>query len=270
VGRLGDDEVGDAGRALDEMAVSLRRRMAAAGAGEALVGQLVDALAVPCVVFEVDGAVVAINGAARRALRVEGPSAGRRMKELVQSSALARAVERAEHDGDPEPVEIEIAPGVVTHGRVHVLKRPGIAPLHVFLGRESVDAEAITVPPSTSVRARALSDVVGVATRQATAVLEGAGITLDMPTTLPGVLVADSGDRLSDALSAALRGCVPAFGGRQGTLSVGVSMDETKVRLALDSTPSQDVVAAIRPLVEPLGGGIDVRRGEATLWLPKA
>ncbi len=270
VGRLNDDEVGDAGRALDEMAVSLRRRMAAAGAGEALISQLVDALAVPCVVFEVDGTVVAINGGARRALRVEGPAAGRRMKELVQSAELARALQKAEHDGDPEPVSLHIATGVSARGVVHVLKRPGIAPLHVFLADEQLPKEATTLPPSHAVRARALSDVVDEGMRDANVMLAGAGITLDVPAMLPGVLVADCEGRLGNALSAALRGCVPAFGGRQGTLCVGVTVEDTRVRVALDSIPSGDALAAIRPLVEPLGGGIDVNGGEATLWLPKA
>src|SRR5581483_11372311 len=45
-----NDEVGDAGRAIDAMAAEIRRRLANAGSADAVVAQLVDALPLPCVI----------------------------------------------------------------------------------------------------------------------------------------------------------------------------------------------------------------------------
>jgi HAMP domain-containing protein len=271
-----DDEVGDAGRALDGMAVEIRRRLANAGSGDAVLSQLVDALAVPCVVFEVTGEVLAINGAARSAYRVEGPNASKRLKELTSSASFERALEAAEGDGEPEPLDISLeAPGgggyaPRVRGTVHVLKRPGTAPLYVLLGDGAPQVEATTLPPFENVKARPLVDLLGEAEGEAHAALAKAGVALEIADA-PTVLVVDVGHRVRSAIAAAFSGCAQNASGKQASLAVDIKIEPTRVKLSLGADPGKHAVDIIRPLLEPLGGLIDVEPERATnLWIPRA
>lgn len=264
-----NDEIGDLGRALSALAAEMRRRMATSGAGEAMLVQLVDVLDTPVVVFHVDGDVIALNGAARQLLAVEGPGAGQRIRDMFDDAAFQAALQQAEEEGAPEPVVLRASDGVQTSVRVFVLKRPGTAPLGLMLGPSEEVGTAI-LPPVEAVSSRSLGELLGEIRDEAERALSDAGIELDAPRDLPGVQVADAEGRLAAALLATLTGCVPAFGGRPGTLSLGVEVEDTRVAVALDAAPSVDVVARVRPLVEPLGGTLDVASGEARLWLPRA
>lgn len=269
VGPLADDEVGDVGRALEQLGAELRRRMAIAGSGEALLVQLVDAVPTPLVVFEHDGEVVALNGAARRLLKVEDPSAGRRLRELLEDVAFQDALSRAEDESEAMPIELDVD-GAGVSGFVHVLKRPGTAPLSVlFVPPKNGNGECL-IPVPGSVRARPLADVLEEARGSALPSLRESGIDLDAPAQIPEVVVADVEGRLPQAVSRALLGCAPWFGGRPGTLSLDVEVEDTRVAVALDAAPSSEALQDIRPLLEPLGGGVDVTQGEVTLWLPRA
>jgi HAMP domain-containing protein len=264
-----NDEVGDTGRALDAMAVELRRRLANAGSGDAVLSQLVDALPVPCVVFEVTGEVLALNGAARTALRVDGPNASRRLKELSTSETFERALYAAEGDGEPEPLDVDVAPGVTLRSTVHVLKRPGTAPLYVLLGADVPQVEQTTLPPVDAVRPRAFSEVFSAAEQRIAPALLKSGVGLDV-SAQPSVLVVDVGDRVQQAVACALQHAAQALSGRSERLTVGVTVDATRVSLLLEADPGKDAVDRIRPLLEPLGGGVQIKDGEATLWLPRA
>ena len=116
---------------------------------------------------------------------------------------------------------------------------------------------------------RSFIDVMSAARGESKAALTQAGVGLEVDDT-PGVLVADVANRVSHALALALTGCAQAMAGRASTLSVLVKVDGTSVRLAFDGDPGSDAVAHIRPLLEPIGGGVSVQGGEATLWLPRA
>lgn len=268
-GRAFDDEVGDLCQALEQLGAALRRRMAMAGSGEALLMQLVEVVPAPLLVFEPDGEVVAINGPARRRLQVEDPSAGRRLRALLENDEMREALSRAEDEGEPEQVELDFGAGPVT-GWVHVLKRPGIAPLQLFFMPPLPSKETTLLPPPDHVAPRPLAEVVEAATRDAAISLDGNAFPLDLPKELPQVFVADADGRLSHALFRALVGCSHALAGRPGALAIDVEVQKTRIGIALDAAPSQDVVADIRPLLEPLGGEVEVTQGEVTLWLPRA
>lgn len=264
-----NDEIGDLARALSALAAEMRRRMATSGAGEAMLVQLVDVLDTPVVIFQVDGDVIALNGAARKLLAVEGPGAGQRIRDLFDDVAFQAALKQAEEEGSPEPVVLRASDGAQTSVRVFVLKRPGSAPLGLMLGPLEERGTAI-LPPVEAVRSRSLAELLDEVRGEAERSLGVAGIALDAPRELPGVQVADAEGRLAAALLTTLTGCAPAFGGRPGTLSLDVEVEDTRVALALDAAPPVDVIARVRPLVEPLGGTLDVNSGEATLWLPRA
>jgi HAMP domain-containing protein len=265
-----NDEVGDAGRALDAMAAEIRRRLANAGSADAVIAQLVDALPIPCVIFEVSGEVLALNGASRTALRVEGPNASRRLKELTASERFESALQAAEGDGEPEPIDVEIAPGSFMRGTVHVLKRPGVAPLYVLLGGAPARPEATTLPAVEALLPRLFVDVMKEAEGASSPALTRAGVDLEMSAS-PDVLIVDVGHRVHKALVAALSASALSLQGRSSTLAVDVKVDDTSVRLGLECDPGKDAVAAIRPLLEPIGGGVRVDSERATtLWIPRA
>lgn len=269
-GVASDDEVGDAGRAIDAMAVEIRRRLANAGSGDAVLAQLVDALPVPCVIFEVTGEVLALNGAARAAFRIEGPHASRRLKELTASARFERALEAAEGDGEPEPLDVEIAEEVRVRSTVHVLKRPGTAPLYVLLGRVAPAAEATTLPPFEAVRPRSFADVLHEARDDVAAAMSKSGVGLEVNEE-PTVLVVDVGHRVPRALAECLRAGAQAVEGRSGTLCVDVQVSQTQVKVALETGVDAEAIARINPLLEPLGGSVQVDGQRATtLWIPRA
>lgn len=266
-----DDEVGDAARAVDQMAVDLRRRLANAGSGDALLAQLVDALPVPCVIVEpgVDGKneVLALNGPARRVLRVEGTSARRKVQEITASGRFRRALEEAEADGDPEPCVLHVDDGVRFEALVHVLKRPGAAPLTVILGHEAPEDTATALPLVTLVEPRPFDVVLQEAKERARSMLGDVMIEVD---DTPGVLVADVDGRLGRALAICFEVCAKSLAGKADILGVDVHVEPTRVRLVLDAVPDDGLVDAVRPVLAPLGGDIVADAKEVRLWLPRA
>jgi HAMP domain-containing protein len=268
---LADDEVGDVARALDAMAVDLRRRLASAGSGDALLAQLVDALPVPCVIVEPgpEGKqeVIALNGPARRALRVEGQSARRKVQELVGTGRFRRALDEAEADGDPEPCMLYVDDNVRFEALVHVLKRPGAAPLTVILGHEAPSQTSTTLPPPTTVTPRAFEAVLREAKERARPSLGGVMIEVDDS---PGVLVADVDGRCGHALALAFEAAAKALAGKGDILAVDVHVEPTRVRLALEALVPRDLESAVRPVIAPLGGDIAVDDHAVRVWLPRA
>jgi len=271
VGLDGDDEIGDAGRALDRMALDLRRRLANAGSGDAVLAQLVDALPVPCVIIEPSGEPLALNGPARRALRLEGTNARRRVQQVAASGRFKRAVSEAEADGDPEPCVIIAEDGTRFEGTVHVLKRPGAPPLTVLLGHEAPE-DAMSALPAVSVTVTPLSfaDVLRDARERAKAMLTEVGVLVEVDDE-PGVMLADIDGRLAKALGLVFEGCARALGGKSDLLVVDVHVEPTRVRLSFDVAPTDGFIGAIKPLICPLGGDITVvEPAEVRLWLPRA
>ena len=266
---VADDEIGDVGRALDQMAVDLRRLLANAGSGDAVLAQLVDALPIPCVVFDAGGQVMALNASARTALHIDGPHVGQRMQHLTSSGRFRRALEEAEADGDPEPIVVDVDDRVRFEGFVHVLKRPGVPPLTVLLGEKSAQRARTELPAIEAVRPRPFGDVLKEAEGSAQLALTEAGLAVEVDDT-PGVLVADAGGRLARALGLALEGCASSLQGRAHVLNVDVHVEETRVRLAFDAVPDSALIEVIRPLLLPVGGDVSIDGKEATLWLPRA
>ena len=269
-GLVSDDEVGDAGRALDRMALDLRRRLANAGSGDAVLAQLVDALPVPCVIIEPSGEPLTLNGPARRALRLEGTNSRRRVQQLAASGRFKRAVAEAEADGDPEPCVIIAEDGTRFEGTVHVLKRPGAPPLSVLLGNETPDDAHTTLPAVDAVvDAVEFSTVLREARDRARPALTELGVLVEVDDE-PGVVLADIGGRLVKALALVLEGCARGLAGKSELLAVDVHVEATRVRLCFEVAPSDGLIDVVRPLIGPLGGDILVVEGEVRLWLPRA
>lgn len=162
LGSLGDDEVGDVGRALEQLALSLRRRLAGSRSGEAMLAQLVEALETPIVVVELDGELVAINGGGRRLLQLGMLELGAQTG-LAAQPVFAAAVVRAEAEGEPEAVVLPVGDSPLTvaeaggDGRtvrcvLHMLKRPGMEPLCAVVGEEWGGRHGFLAPDPRAVR----------------------------------------------------------------------------------------------------------------------
>ena len=268
-GVASDDEVGDAGRALDAMAVEIRRRLANAGSGDAVLSQLVDALPIAVVIFEVSGEVLALNGAARSVFCIEGPNASKRLKDITSSASFERALENAEGDGEPEPLDIDVA-GVRVRGSVHVLKRPGTAPFYVLLGKDVQRLAHTTLPPFENVRPRPLIELVAEVQREAALALAQHGLVLELGE-VPDAIVVEVGRLVREALVTVFSGCARAVAGRQDTLGVDIKVEPTRVRFTLLADPGKETIDAANALLEPLGGEVEVEiERSTTLWIPRA
>ncbi len=270
VGPLGNDEVGDVGRSLEQMALELRRKLLTAGLGEALLSQLVEALATPCMVFEESGTIVAMNGAARRHLRIDGQAAGQRMKEFTEHEAVCAALRTAEYEGEPEPLQVLLPWSVEARGHMHVLKRPGMGPLRVFIGSEPAPEPRMLLPDPTEIQPRTLGPMLEAAATQARGALVSAGVTVQLPGAPPSVLVIDASGRLMGAVATALAGCARGLEGRRETLAVGIVEEPLRIRLELNAVASPETVLEVRKHLEPFGGAIEVLSAETHLWLPRA
>jgi|GEM_PF-820522 len=256
------DEIGDLSRDFAKLATQLRRRAALQGTGEALLSQLVEVLPGAVAIYEPDGDVVTLNGAARRWLHIEGPSAGERIRRLRDHPAVKGAAHRAEQEGAPEPVEVTLKGGIDVEGWVYVLRRPGHDALHVLFSQDAFDdVDRAPLPHHDDVRPRTLSALMSDAQEHL------AGLQLQAGR-MPDVLVADAGDGLLRAVQQTL--ATYADDEADQPLALHVEVNDTQVGLAFDASLHDDVIAELRPLLEPVGGALDAAPGEVTLWLPRA
>ena len=252
------------------MATALRRKLLDAGLGEALISQLVEALPCPCVVFAEAGDVVAINGPGRRALRIEGSLAGQHMREFAEHPVVQSAVAAAELEGEPEPLTVQLGDPLTVRGFLHVLKRPGTAPLRVFFGAELPEPEPTLLPNPAHITARPLIQVLEHAARLCAHDVRLDPLRLELPSPRPQLAIADADDRCVIAVSQALRAGGQALAGNPAVLRVTLIEEVTRIGLHLEIELPAETAADVRSLVEPLGGGVEVAMMETTLWLPRA
>jgi HAMP domain-containing protein len=270
VAQPGNDEVGDIGRALNHMATALRRKLLDAGLGEALISQLVETLPCPCVVYLEGGEVVAINGHGRQALRIEGPLAGQHMREFAEHPAVHAAVQTAEQEGEPEPLSVTLSDGVVASGFLHVLKRPGTAPLRVYFGNELPRPVTAILPEPGCIAPLALAEILERAAARYITERAGRTPSLELPRPAPGMLIAEADDRVVDAVHTTLTACASELPSDSPPLHVILLEEKTRVGLHISHPVPEQASAQVRPLIEPLGGSLQESAQETTLWLPRA
>lgn len=263
----GDDEIGDIARSIQRLGGELRKRMAAHGVAEGLVEQLVEIVPAAAAIFSHDGSVIAVNGPGRVALHIEGPTAGRRIRQLLEDPRVAAALKDAEDEGVPQEISIALDEGRKVTGALGALKRPGDRPYFAFIAL--APAPTAKAPMPSEVAPKALSALVHDATASANADFEKNRVQLESPV-VPDIAVADAGARLQSALGEAFAACSHTLAGKSDRLSLNVNVEGTRVGLALAAGLAPEAIDRIRPLMEPLGGSIDAANNEVTLWLPRA
>ncbi len=267
VERPSDDEIGDIAKSIQRLGGELRKRMAAHGVAEGLVEQLVEVVPAAAAIFSHDGSVIAVNGPGRVALHIEGPTAGRRIRQLLEDPRVATALKDAEDEGVPQEISISLDEGRKVVGAIAALKRPGDRPYFSFVA--VAKPAAAPAPMPSEVAPRALSDLVHDATQSATKAFAETQVHLDA-SKMPDVIVADAGKRLEDAVGQALAACSHSLAGKSDRLCLHINVEGTRVGVALAAGLASAELKKIRPLMEPLGGSITSAHNEVTLWLPRA
>lgn len=305
LGPLGDDEVGDVGRALEQLALSLRRRLATSRSGEAMLAQLVEALDTPIVVVELDGELVAINGSGRRLLQLG-------MKEIGAQTGLAAqpvfqaAAARAEAEGEPEQVLLPLVPQTADPGEggqdvrmvrcvIHILKRPGMEPLCAIVGEEWGGRHGFLAPDPRAVRPVPLRQLLEAIHERVASLMGLTGTRLVLPTglqvgagelsgadvraqsyagtdkngTQPDILIADVDGRLLWGTILLLVECATLE--HANTLAPEIDVKPLYVTVELrEVRAAGGVLNVLRALWEPLGGEVKQVEQSLVMRWPRA
>jgi two-component system phosphate regulon sensor histidine kinase PhoR len=141
-----EHEVGDLGRALDEMSIHLAAGIRKVSEGRDRLAAVLEGVVEGVLVLDKDGQATIANRALSKLLELDGDPIGRKTPEIVRNADLIEAVEGALAGAEPATVEMR------THGRparfleVHVVGLPGRPPLggavavfHDLTARERVD-----------------------------------------------------------------------------------------------------------------------------------
>lgn len=270
--RLGNDEIGDVGRALKQLGIELRRRLAHAEAGSAMLTQLVETVSVPLAIFDSEGAAVAINGAARELLGAVGETEEDRLDAFVSHDVIRAARRRCMEAGRPESVKLSLGKdGLEVRGWLSSLERPERPPFMVFLGRATYRPAGSRLPKPSHVRVVQLADVVGSGLSRATPVLRDEGLSPPEPGEVPRAWVSDAYGRLAMAVSlAAEESARLAARGTGELIPLAYTLDDGVVAVVLPGSLGSEAIANLRMLLEPLGGEVRVEGSRAELLLARA
>jgi HAMP domain-containing protein len=255
VGHHGDDEFGQVAHALNDMAQALRRQLANAGSADAVVAQLIDALPHPSVVMELlptSARMLATNPAARRSV-FANVDAATRVQAWSQSEAFQRAIVAAEKDGDPERLTFDVD-GKPFVASIHLLKRPGAAPLVFLRGEQRAPTVTTSIPPSREIRLASLQQLVQEGTARAKRTWRFAQ-SVD-------VTVPDINGRVVDA--------VHDLAIAMGDVDMTVVVEGTEVRCRMDVAVEDHVVRRVGERIHLIGGRVESHARETLLWLPLA
>lgn len=253
LGKMGDDEIGDVGRSLERMALSLRRRLADSRSGEAMIAQLAEALELPLVVVELDGELVAINGEGRRLLQLGALELGAHTS--LATPAFREAMERAEREGEPERVALPLPgnEGVSIPCILHLLKRPGLPSLCAIVGEDWGTQHGFLAPDPRSVRPIGLKELLNTIHERVSVLMGLTGTVLELPRDLPDVKVADVEARLFWGTLLLLVECAAFEHVRLLAPVVEIKPAFVVIEL-LEVRAAPGVLNVLRTLWEPLGG----------------
>ena len=256
----GNNEVAEVGRALEHLGRELRKRMAVAQAGEAMLLQLVNGIAFPMAVFGPEGRVVAVDEAARTLF--EGTTgADDNLLVFAQSAPYKQATADADTQGEPvrlayrqnaaSPLGARLGACPQAPNRAALLRLPGQV--------------ATAAPIRASPKPRILSPLPLVA------VFEHArehahGFRL-VEEAVPDVLLADAQRRLGIGLAIVFESLLPEG---KTQIPVTFTVSASKVLVTLHATAAEPAVAIASALLKPLGGYAKVRHDRCVVALPRA
>lgn len=113
----GSDEIGMVAKALDHSARETGRRAAELAADRARMEAILAGMAEGVLVVNEDGRVQLVNTAARRMLRIDGPTEGRHYLEIVRQPGIAAHVGAALSGRSGDALELSLQPGLTVVAR---------------------------------------------------------------------------------------------------------------------------------------------------------
>ncbi len=269
IGKMSGDEVGDVGRAFEELAIDLRKRLAVAGAGETLLIQLIRLIPTGLVLFDEQFRVIGLNRSALRLFETRRESAEENLARWSGTDDYQEALKRADNTGDGQKVSISLPEDERTiTGALHAVKHPTSEPFGVFLVNQT-ELRPSHLPLSSDVVVLPLSTLVERAMLRIHAMVEFEQKTLQQPAEWPHVMVAEARGRVGLALTLLIEG---AFLHRSQPDKLVLNYDETEgyVVIVMESRIASFVAALVELCVEPLGGLLQREAGECQLVIPKA
>lgn len=266
------DELEELARALEAVGAQLRARLAAAGSGDALVGQMVHAMVQGVLLLGPDGKVQHINGVARAKLGLRGPLESERLTHLLEAPVVLEALR--ESVKDPLGVDIRVphpVSGALMDGVVVALRRPHGSPSHaLILDVEQGDAATLLdIPSPQEVQAVPFRDLMDRVLRRVNDDVTDASVGFQSPEEWPDSHVVDAGGRVENAVTDTLRAAARAAGTMPST-PLAAHVEGHLLCLQLPVTLSNELVASLQPRLSPLGGRVVCHSGKVELWLPLA
>lgn len=254
---LGNDEIGDVARALQELAFELRRRLAAAEAGSAILAQLLEELDTPAIVFQGDGALVAVNAGGRDLVRHHahhGDALEDTVASLATLPALREAWDQARERCEVTPATLALPSGKTLECWVSALERPGQDGYGVLWGARPCQP---VLQRTAQVHAVGLDDLVGQALHE----LEHEPLP-----ELSAERVATVDDNEAVATRLFLRAVIHA----KRKLELQLKEQPTQLGLEVERKVDGETRATIGRLLRPAGGRIEANGKTTTLWLARA
>lgn len=266
------DELADLARALEAVGAQLRARLATSGSGEALLGQILHAMAQGVVVLNAEGEVRHVNGVARARLGLRGPRESERLTRLLESKVVIDAMKEATRD--PLGVDIRVphpVSGEPLDGVVVALRRAEGPPLHALvLDVQPEDATSLPdLPELDEVITVPLRELMDRAMAQIRDELEEANFSFAAPDEWPANTLVDAGGRVEGAVAETLRAAARGAGNQSST-PLTASVHGQLVCLRLPVSVPAELVATLQPRLSPLGGRVECGTNGVELWLPLA
>ncbi len=264
-----NDEIGEVGRSLNLLGQQLRKRLAIAEAGEAMLVQLVEGIALPVAIFGSDNRIVAINGAARDAFGKEQSVAETNFLNFVQAPGFAAAKLAAAKQAEPEHLSyVDGESGVRAVGWVHVLTHPAGPPFYAYFGEEVVHRPRVLLPRPTDLGAVAVTTVLQKALSATQALVASRGLTFVMEGPACTALVCDAHDRVGLALLISLTHVCPADD--ITLVPLGCIEKASRVGIVIGAPLTDSAVQAVGALIHPLGGRLKNTQERCILFLSRA
>lgn len=270
LGNMAKDEVGDVGRALEQLAIKLRKRLARADTAKVLLLQLIKSIPTPLVLFGADGQVIGLNASARALFEDDAQSAEHTLSLWSSTADYAQKLTESDDTGEPQKVKLYLPKTEKkVRGLLCALKHPTSKPFAALMGDVTGVAGKKRLPRPEEVTVVEVKSLVDDAVERSKTSYQLAKTSLRVPNEWPNVRLADAKGRLPVSLTLLLEGAILSPT-NQENLSLEYEEEEGKIVFLLNSRVPSFVVALIGQCVEPLGGSIKREAGECQLTLPKA
>ncbi len=270
LGDMAKDEVGDVGRALEQLTLMLRKRLARADTAKVLLLQLIKSIPTPLVLFGSEGQVIGLNPSARSLFEDDAQTAEHTLSLWSSTAEYTQKLTESDDTGQPQKVKLYLPKTEKkVRGLLCALKHPTSKPFAALMGDVTGVKGKKKWPHPEDVTVVDVKSLLDDAVERSKTSYQLAEMNLRVPNEWPNYRLADAKGRLPVAFTLLLEGAILSPTSQEN-LSLEYEEEEGKIVFLLNSRVPSFVVALIGQCVEPLGGSIKREAGECQLTLPKA